>query len=165
MNSPIVLGNRPPCASLSGSRPVISSRRATRIAKQSESSPESLRGSASVSGGSVFFWLAATVWISFRIVARKDIVVFSPWLNGAETFTARGTGTGIDKQVQPQNNPQFQGSSCRCATVMTPPRAAKCRMADIRETERQNPDRHQRYCREANSSIPALKGARVLRFV
>jgi hypothetical protein len=43
-------------------------------------------------------------------------------------------------------------SSCRCASVMTPPRAAKCRTADIRETEGQNPDRHQRYCREANSS-------------
>src|ERR1700733_6166934 len=159
MNSPIVLGNCPPCASLSGSRPVISSRRATRIAKQSESSPESLRASPSVSGGRVLFWFAATVWISFRMVARKDIVVLFPLDWRGDVCCAQDS---MESPNPRQSQAELQGLSCRCAGRHGA--VANRRISDRGQArlEWQNPERHQIDRSEEYSSVTTFKGAHLL---
>src|SRR5271155_550850 len=74
MRSPIVLGYRAVPAAAKGSRPVLSSRRATRTAKHNESSPESSNGSSSVSGAKVLSCSAATARISSSIVNLADMI-------------------------------------------------------------------------------------------
>src|SRR3984885_12409826 len=72
MNSPTVRGKRPSPAEVSGSSPVMSSRRATRIAKQRESNPDSAREGSAAIGANVLFCSAATVEISANIFSLND---------------------------------------------------------------------------------------------
>src|SRR5271169_2219033 len=75
MRSPRLRGKVAAETDWNGSRPVMSSRRDTRIAKQSESSPELLRARSSVSGGKVLFSSAATTRISSRRIDLMDMFV------------------------------------------------------------------------------------------
>src|SRR5262245_20918532 len=77
MNSPRFTGKDVPSFALNGSTPSAVSRRLTKMAKHSESRPESRRGNSSDSGPSRMFCSCATCWNWSRIEERTLMHKFS----------------------------------------------------------------------------------------
>ena len=118
MRSPTVLGYRDVPAAAKGSRPVISSRRATRTAKHSEFEPRVEQGQLVGQRRQSFVCSAAIARISFSIVNLADMIrqtpqlVFGHHMPYAEfvpapsryTVNFEGDANAREAKVTPRNN-------------------------------------------------------------
>src|SRR5271169_5982350 len=97
----------------------MSSSRDTRIAKQSESSPESRRPRSSVSGGRDLSCSAATVRISSRTIDLVDMLVTAPDRQRNITKTDTGKSSILCVSSFRKCGDQTDGAACMMSALQT----------------------------------------------